>query len=181
MDLRTRNGLQRLHGLKAPCVSAVIGFLLVSCGQATGAESNHPPTTAPPTLVPTSVRTGAEPNGCLSQQIPSDAGAFHPDTIVTYTQDLGAPQPVALTPGQRVEIHLSPGAVWNLTIADPTHILASTPSEGWYNPSANACVWRFTAVGAGGARLAFKGLILCPPNTHCTAALEQAAFDVTTR
>jgi hypothetical protein len=120
-------------------------------------------------------------NGCLSQQIPSDVGVFHPDVIVTYAQDQGAPQSVALAPGQRVEIHLAPGAKWSLIITDPTHILASTSSEGWYDPSSNACIWRFTAISAGDAHLAFKGPVLCPSNIRCTAALELATFDVTTR
>jgi hypothetical protein len=155
--------------------------LLAGCGQITQPGSDHPATNTTATQMPTSVPTTAVANGCPSRQAPADAGAFHPDLTVAYSLDQGAAQPVTLTHGQHLEIRLSPLNQWSLTITDPTHILASTSSEGWYDPSANACMWRFTAIGSGGAHLAFKGLVLCPPNIRCTAALDLAAFDVTAR
>jgi hypothetical protein len=100
---------------------------------------------------------------------------------VSYRLDQGAAQPVGLSSGQRLEIHLSPTSHWTLALSDPNHVLASAPPEGWYDPTTSACVWRFVASGAGVAQLAFKGLVLCPPNVHCKAALEQAAFAVAVR
>jgi hypothetical protein len=159
-----------------------LGLLLASCGQVTYSGSANFTTTRAATPAPTqSQSTGgsATAYGCPSRQLPVDGGVFHPDVIVVYTLDQGAAQLVTLTHGQHLEIRLGPANQWSLTITDPSHILASTSSEGWYDLSANACVWRFTATSAGEAHLAFKGLFLCPPKVHCKAALDLAAFDVT--
>jgi hypothetical protein len=42
-------------------------------------------------------------------------------------------------------------------------------------------VWRFTAINAGAAHLAFRGVVRCRPNIRCAAVLEEAVFDVTVR
>jgi hypothetical protein len=121
----------------------------------------------------------ASAKGCPSKQIPVDGGAFHPAVSTTYTLDQGAAQPVTIAQGQGLEIHLIPTVHWSLTISDPNHTLDGLAPAGWYDASLDACVWRFATSGAGVARLTFKGTILCQPNLHCKAALEEAAFEVT--
>ena len=165
--------------LHASC-ALVAGLLLVSCGQVSRAELASPttPATAPAAQ---STRGNVVAVGCPVQRAPSDANSFHPDVTITSSQDLGAAQPVALTQGQRLEIHLESTVQWSLTTTGPAHVLDSMTPAGWYDASLNACVWRFTAVGAGTDHLAFRGPVLCPPNIRCTAVLEQVAFDVTVR
>lgn len=156
------------------------GLLLAGCGQVTHAGSTSLTATQSAIQSP-SAGNGATANGCPSKQLPADGGIFRPDVTITSSQDLGATQSFALTQGQRLEIHLDPTTQWNLTTTDPAHVLDSMTPAGWYDASLNACVWRFTAVGAGTDHLAFRGPVLCPPNIRCTAVLEQVAFDVTVR
>jgi hypothetical protein len=109
-------------------------------------------------------------------------GIFHPDVIITSSDDLGTAQSVSLTLGQRLEIRLDPTIQWSLTSADPGHILQSSAPEGWYDTSSNACVWRFVAVSAGSAQLTFSGLVLCQPaDVHCVAVAETATVEVAVR
>ena len=160
------------------------GILLAGCGQVTHAGSTSltatPSATQSATKSP-SARNSATANGCPSKQLPVDGGIFRPDVTITSSQDLGAAQSFALTQGQRLEIHLESTVQWSLTTTDPAHVLDSMTPAGWYDASLNACVWRFTAIGAGTDHLAFRGPVLCPPNIRCTAVLEQVAFDVTVR
>lgn len=152
--------------------------LLAGCAQVTRSGNAGQTQTQSPTPSP-STRDSMVMNGCPSKLLPADRGVFHPDVTVTYSLDQGAAQPVALTHGQVLEIHLIPNVQWGLTITDTDHALQGSTPAGWYDTSANACAWRFAANTAGAAHLAFKGPVLCPPNIHCTAVLEQAAFDVT--
>jgi hypothetical protein len=156
------------------------GLLFAGCGQVTRVGSASL-TATPSATQSQSTGNSATANGCPSKQIPVDRGVFRPDVTVTYSQDLGAAQPVALTHGQSLEIHLDPTVQWSPTITDPDRVLAGLTPAGWYDASPNACVWRFAAVSAGAAHLAFGGLVLCSPNIRCKAVLEQAEFDVTVR
>jgi hypothetical protein len=167
-----------------PGVALSVAFLLAGCGQVTQSrmvDQTSTQTSRPVATHSPAIGNEASATGCPSKQIPVDGGAFHADVTVTYTLDQGAAQSITLTRGQGLEIRLSAANQWSLTITDPTHILASTPAEGWYDPPANACVWRFIAINSGHAHLTFKGLVLCPSNIRCIAALELAAFDVTAR
>jgi hypothetical protein len=158
-------------------------LLLAGCGQVTRLGSAGPPaarSATPSVAQAPSAGNGATANGCPTKQLPVTGGVFHPDLIVTSSQDLGATQPIALTRGQRLEIRLDPTTQWSLTSADPDHILQSSALEGWYDAASNACLWRFVAVSAGSAQLTFGGLVLCgPANVHCVATMERATFAVT--
>jgi hypothetical protein len=154
--------------------------LLAGCGQVTHAGGTSQSATSSATQSQ-STGNSAAANGCPSKQLPVDGGVFRPDVTTTYNQDMGAAQPIALTHGQRLEIHLDPTVQWSLTITDPAHVVDGLTPAGWYDASLNACVWRFAVVGAGGAHLVFGGPIMCRPNIHCTAVLERVAFDVTAR
>jgi hypothetical protein len=161
-------------------------LLLGGCGQVTHAGSASltatqaaTPATTPATTQAQSTGNSTLANGCPSKQIPVDSGLFRPDVTVTYSQDQGVAQPVALTHGQRLEIQLSPNVQWSLTVADPNRVLEGMTPEGWYDASVNACLWRFAAISAGSVYLSFRGSILCLSNLHCTAVSEQAAFEVT--
>jgi len=127
------------------------------------------------TTTPSRARPGGMAlNSCSNQQAPADAGSFRPDVIVSQVgQGGGSPQTIALARGQRLEIRLGSTFRWELTAADSGHVLASTSSEGWYNSAQGACIWRFTAVASGSARLSYTGAVECPPLEVCPA-LEQA-------
>ena len=175
----TSDGLAR-RSASLPLMPVLIlaAMLFAGCVQVT--RSGNAGQTQTQSAIPSpSTGDGVVVNGCPSKQLPVDRGVFHPDVTVTYSLDQGVAQPVALTHGQVLEIHLNPDVQWDLTITDTDHALQGSTPAGWYDTSANACAWRFAANTAGAAHLAFKGPVLCPPNIHCTAVLEQAAFDVT--
>jgi hypothetical protein len=187
MRLDTPQKLQQVLWLtpRRGGLALALGFslLLAGCGQITRLGSASPPAMQSATQSATqspSAGNGATANGCPTKQLPAPGGVFHPDVIVTSSEDLGAMQPIALTQGQRLEIRLDPTIQWSLTNADPAHVLQSSAPEGWYDATSNACVWRFVAVSAGSAQLTFGGLVLCrPANVHCVAATERATFAVT--
>jgi hypothetical protein len=159
-------------------------LLLAGCGHVTRLGSARPQATQsvmPSVTQSPSVGNGATANGCPTKQLPVTGGVFHPDVIVTSSQDLGAAQSVSLTRGQRLEIRLDPTTQWSLTSADPAHVLQGSATEGWFDASLSACMWRFTAINAGVAHLTFHGVILCRPNIRCTAVFDEAAFVVTVR
>jgi hypothetical protein len=183
-------GLRRPILLTAQGIALLASLLLIGCGQITqtesGSQSGSQSATqsatqaASQTATTTSTDHNTATNGCPSKQIPVDGGNFRPAVTATYTLDQGAVQPISVARGQGLEIHLAPTAQWSLTLSDADHTLESLAPEGWYDAPLDACVWRFAASNAGVARLDFRGLVLCQPNLHCKAALEAAAFAVTT-
>jgi hypothetical protein len=96
-------------------------------------------------------------------------------------QGTDAAQPIALAQGQRLEIRLAPSFTWELSVSDPGHILAGANPEGWYDAGLQACVWRFTAQGAGSAQLTFSGAAVCPYLKLCPSVEQTIAYGVTVR
>jgi predicted secreted protein len=161
-----------------------LGFLLTACGQ-TAANSNTTvnASTAPvPSPTPANKTNNQAAADCPVSQAPADAGAFKPDVIVSQnTQNAGATQPITLTQGQRLEIRLQPGFTWELTTADPNHILTPVGPGGWYNASVHACIWRFTAASRGSAQLNYQGALVCPPLELCPSVEQSASYALTVR
>ncbi len=143
--------------------------LLAACGRTTSGDLNTAPTA---TTVATRATFGATANGCFTPQAPADAGSFTPDVVVT--QQTTASSSISLTKGQRLELRLTPTVRWGLTLSDPDHTLASAPVQGWYDASVGACVWRFSAVGAGQAELNFDGTSVCPKGGACAQPTDLA-------
>jgi hypothetical protein len=199
----TRGGAAAPAGL-ALCLAALAVFvvLLAACGQtsvSSQASVNGPadtpsaPTTtasrAPTTPSPASAQPasgqkagGSANNGCADAQAPADAATFKADVIVSQSaQGAGAAQPITLAQGQRLEIRLAPSYSWELSASDPGHTLAGANPEGWYDAGAQACIWRFTAQGAGSAQLTFSGAAVCPYLKLCPSVEQTIAYGVTVR
>jgi hypothetical protein len=160
-------------------------MLFSACGPVTAGGQGSAASAAIATMTRTpAVKVGsAALNGCPVSQPSADAAAFVPDVTVSGAggEAEGPGQPVTLARGQRLEIRLSPGVRWNLAVTDPSHVLALVNPEGWYSPQLKACVWRFTAVAAGSAQLAFDGSFVCLPHSQCVTTEIAQAYDVTVR
>ena len=92
---------------------------------------------------------------------------------------MGTVQPITLAVGQRLEIRLQPMFSWELTISSASNALAILNRQGEYDANLNWCVWRFTAVGAGQAKLNFDGELVCPLLKLCPSIEQSAAYRVT--
>jgi hypothetical protein len=105
-----------------------------------------------------------------------------PNVVVSWSaQDAGARQPITLAPGQRLEIRLPSSDSWALSASDPGHILTAATPQGWYNRSAQACIWRFTAHGTGNVQLAFVGVAVCPYLEVCPSIELPVTYSITLR
>jgi hypothetical protein len=187
---------------------AVLVVLLAACGQTsvssqapvngpadtssapTATASRAPTSPSPASAQPASGQKagGSAINGCAAAQAPAEAATFKANVIVSQsaqgtqgTQGTDAAQPIALAQGQRLEIRLAPSFTWELSVSDPGHILAGANPEGWYDASVQACIWRFTAQGAGSAQLTFAGAAVCPYLKLCPSVEQTITYGVTVR
>ena len=172
---------ERCRTRRFPGLLLALVFLLVGCGQVTVSSQG---TTSTPTATgstPTPAKNpGRASTDCPLPQAPADVGTSKPDVIVSQNpQDAGTTQPITLTQGQHLEIRLQPGFAWRLTLSDPHDVLLSPGSGGWYDASARACIWRFTAASQGTAQLNYQGAMVCPPLESCPSVEQSASYAVT--
>jgi hypothetical protein len=178
----TQRQLRSLDRLALLLITVLVS-LLAGCRQVTMgspvATSGSPATSS----TATSATINSIPStGCPVAQSPAGAASFKPDVIVSQnSQVAGTVQPIILAQGQRLEIRLQPMFSWDLTISSNGNALAITSPEGWYDASVHACVWRFTAVGAGEVQLTYNGVIVCPPLKLCPSVEQSAIYRVTVR
>jgi hypothetical protein len=113
---------------------------------------------------------GAQLNGCPVQQVPANA-SIRGDVIVSSGAGEAAfgqgSQQVQLRKGQTLEVQLPAAERWAVIMHAPGQVLTPATSNGWYDPSLSACVWRFTASATGNASLQFAGTAVCAPSTKC--------------
>jgi hypothetical protein len=197
------HGLMRSLTRLLPCSTLALAFVLLvaACGQSSvsneavinGAAATPPAATA--TAMAAAAGTPASPSiasgqkatsrgveGCSTALAPADAAAFTPDVVVSQTaQETSAPQPVTLARGQRLEIRLSPADSWELSATGMSSILVAVNPQGWYDGGARACIWRFTAQGAGSAQLTFVGAAVCPFLRLCPSVEQTVTYAVTVR
>jgi hypothetical protein len=195
--MRPQHARRSLVLVLALALTVALLLLLAGCGQAgaanpeggSGLALSSPATRATATTgaaaaqpTASAQKFGGGETGCLAVRAPADAAAFMPDVIVSQpSQTTGAPQPVTLARGQHLEIRLQPTSSWQLTVVDPNAILAAVSPQGWYDSDARACIWRFTARGAGSARLSFVGAAVCPPLKLCPSVEQTVLYAVTVR
>jgi len=119
-------------------------------------------------------------DGCPSGRSPAGSASFTPNVIVSQSSQVaGTVQPITLAVGQRLEIRLQPMFSWELTTSSASNALAILNRQGEYDANLNWCVWRFTAVGAGQAKLNFDGELVCPLLKLCPSIEQSAAYRVT--
>jgi hypothetical protein len=178
----TRRQLRSLARLTLLLITVLIA-LLAGCGQASmsGPVATGGSTAAPPTATSATINS-ASSTGCPLAHPPADAASFKPDVMVSQNaQSAGTAQPIILAQGQRLEIRLQSMFNWELTMTGASNSLAITSPRGWYDASVHACVWRFTAVGAGEVTLTYNGVIVCPPLKLCPSVEQAAIYRVTVR
>ncbi len=118
-------------------------------------------------------------NGCPSPQAPSSAGA-RPDVVLGGQSSLAGGS-ASLATGQVLEVRLGSSLRWALTLQDPTHVLAPADGNGWFDASAQVCVWRFTAQTPGMVSLSYSGRPICPPAGACPQFIVESNFQVTVK
>jgi hypothetical protein len=80
--------------------------------------------------------------------------------------------------GDIIQIALPAGKYkWTLTSGGGSSLQSDSPA-GYYDSSANTCVWRFTAQSAGTTIVKFQGPVLCQPNRACSPLILEAPFEM---
>jgi hypothetical protein len=155
-------------------VGAFVALLLAGCGSTpSGLPNASAGTTTPAGVVtPTSAY-----NGCPAKQIPVDTSS-QADIVVT-DQGAALHQPISLHVGQTLEVRLRASVIWQLVKTDAGHALQAAEPQGWYDGSAETCVWRFAASATGTVTLNFSGGLLCAPNSACPAIAAVQDYAVT--
>ena len=159
----------RLHPLLPLVVAGLT--LLAACGSA-GRTTNQG----------ASITPSASLNGCPTQLIPVDPPIHPPDVILTQSSDPGTfVKSVTVTQGESIEIRLPANIRWHLQASDPSQALAVGRPSGWYNSQLLACIWRYSAVGAGQANLDFSGGPVCAADAPCPTIAAVAHYSVTVK
>ncbi len=141
----------------------------------TSSATNPSGSSSPPAEQPTP--GSASLNGCPSQQPPP--GAANPTDVVVSSGGGANGLAVSLRAGQTLEVRLAATVHWGLQIKDTAHILTASTPNGWYDASLKACVWRFTATGAGSAALIYGGSLVCAPHSQCATIAEAQDYTIT--
>jgi|GEM_PF-1421926 len=142
----------------------------------TSSTTNPPGSGSPSAAQPTP--GSASLNGCPSQQPPPNAAA-HPADVVVSAGGGADGLVVSLRMGQTLEVRLSATVRWGLQMQGAATILTASTPNGWYDAILKACVWRFTATGAGSATLIYGGGLVCAPHSQCPTIAAVQDYTVT--
>ena len=149
-------------------------FVLSACGTNTtsGSQSSFTPTPTPTSTPTPSHVTNA--NGCPDNTVVNTPPA--PASVILTNKNSG--NTVSVSKGETVEVHLPFGMTWSGPANLSQGLLSLQGPAGYASPTANACVWRFVAVGTGTAQLAFVGRPICKKGQLCPMYIMAMPFTV---
>ena len=149
-------------------------FVLAACGTNTtgGSQSSVTPT-ATPTSTPTPNHL-ANANGCPNNTVVTTPPA--PASVILTNKNSG--NTVSISKGETVEVYLPFGMAWSGPANLSQNLLSMQSPAGYASSTANACVWRFVAVGTGTAQLAFVGRPICKKGQLCPMYIMAMPFTV---
>jgi hypothetical protein len=82
--------------------------------------------------------------------------------------------------GDVIEVQLPFGQLWNGPTTSQGVLQLQTP-YGFASQTANSCIWRFTAQGAGTTQLNFFGKAICIKGQMCPQYVVSMPFTITVK
>lgn len=151
-------------------VGALVALLalLAACGTNTGS----PPTTGnqPPAASPS---PAASTTGCPSSAVITTAPS--PANVVLKPSNNNSS--ITAHVGDVIEIDLPFGHAWTGPMSSQGQLQLQQPA-GFALTTAKACVWRFTAQGAGTTQLEFYGKAICQKGQSCPLYIMRLPYTI---
>ena len=156
-------------------LATALVFVLTACGANTGTGSGSGSTSTGSTPAPTATSIVTH-KGCPSNAV---IGTSSPQANIVLkpsnsNADVNAHQ------GDVIEVQLPFGQLWNGPTTSQGVLQLQTPA-GYASQTANSCIWRFTAQGAGTAQLSFYGKPMCQKGQMCPQYVMSVPFTVTVK
>jgi hypothetical protein len=151
-------------------LATALAFILTACGTNSNSGSSSTSTGTNPAPIATST-----PNsyGCPSNTVVNTASP--PANVVLKTSNSNSM--VTAHQGDVIEIQLPFGQLWNGPTASQGALQLQTP-YGYVSQTANSCIWRFTAQGAGTTQLNFYGRAICKKGQLCPQYVISVPFSI---
>jgi hypothetical protein len=151
-------------------LATAFAFILTACGTNSNSGSSSTSTGTTPAPIATST-----PNsyGCPSNTVVNTASP--PANVVLKTSNSNTM--VTAHQGDVIEIQLPFGQLWNGPTASQGALQLQTP-YGYVSQTANSCIWRFTAQGAGTTQLNFYGRAICKKGQLCPQYVISVPFSI---
>jgi hypothetical protein len=149
-------------------LATALTFVLTACGANTGSGSTSTGSTSTPTATSIVNSYGCPSNavvGTTSTQANIVLKPSNSNTAVNAHQ------------GDVIEVQLPFGQLWNGPTTSLGVLQLQTPS-GYASQTANSCVWRFTAQGAGTTQLNFYGRAMCKKGQMCPQYVMSVPFTI---
>lgn len=146
-------------------LATALAFVLTACGANSGTGSTSSST-------PTSTST-VNPHGCPSNAVVGTAQT--PANVVLKPSNSSTT--ISAHMGDVIEIQLPFGQFWSGPTASQGVLQLETPA-GYASGTANSCIWRFTAQGAGITQLNFYGRAICKKGEMCPQYIMSVPFTI---
>jgi hypothetical protein len=148
-------------------LATMLTFVLTACGTNSGSGSTSTGTTPVPT-----VTSALNPHGC-----PSNAVVGTSPTANIVLKPSNSNTAVDAHQGDVIEVQLPFGQLWNGPTTSQGVLQLQTP-YGYASQTANSCIWRFTAQGAGTTQLSFFGRAICKKGQMCPQYVISMPFTI---
>jgi hypothetical protein len=148
-------------------VGALVALLvlLAACGTNTGSTPTTPPSASP--------SPAANTNGCPSSAVVTTA----PSPANVVLKPANNSSTVTAHVGDVIEIDLPFGHAWTGPTTSQGQLQLQPPA-GFALTTAKACVWRFTAQGAGTTQLEFYGKAICQKGQSCPLYIMRLPYTI---
>ena len=151
-------------------LATALAFILTACGTNSSSGSSSTSTGTTPAPIATST---VNLYGCPNNTVVNIASS--PANVVLKTSNSNTM--VTAHQGDVIEIQLPFGQLWNGPTTSQGVLQLQTP-YGYVSQTANSCIWRFTAQGAGTAQLNFYGRAICKKGQMCPQYVISVPFSI---
>jgi hypothetical protein len=151
-------------------LATALAFILTACGTSSNSGSSSTSTGTTPVPIATST---VNSYGCPSNTVVNTDST--PANVVLKSANSNAT--VTAHQGDVIEIQLPFGQLWNGPTTSQGVLQLQTP-YGYVSQTANSCIWRFTAQGAGTAQLNFYGRAICKKGQLCPQYVISVPFSI---
>ena len=151
-------------------LATALTFVLTACGthSSSGSGSTSTGTTPAPTAT-----SAVSPHGCPSNVVVGTTST-QANVVLKPSNSKTA---VNAQQGEVIEVQLPFGQLWSGPTTSQGVLQLQTPF-GYASQTANSCIWRFTAQGAGTSQLSFYGRAMCKKGQLCPQYVVLVPFTI---